>query len=138
MSARADILDALVAKIKESITSVNTKNISDRAIFWDEINDFPFISVVLGVEEREYLPANFKWGYLNIKIRVYVDDEYAQKVLETVIEEIETILDNNNSLQYRAGKSTELISIINITTDEGVLHPIGVGEILIVIQYAIE
>ena len=138
MSARSDILDALVNKIKENITSVNIRNISSRAIFWDEINDFPFVSIVLGSEERQYLPANFKWGFLTIKIRIYVENEYPQKELETVIEEIETILDNNNSLIYRTGKSTELISIINISTDEGVLHPIGVGEVLINVQYSIE
>lgn len=138
MSARSDILDILVSTIKANITSVNVKNITNRAIFWDEINDFPYVSVILGSEQRQYLPAGFKWGFLNIKLRIYVDDEYAQKILENVIEEIEIILDNNNSLQYRTGKSTELISIIDITTDEGVLHPIGVGEILLVIQYSIE
>ena len=36
-------------------------NVTNKLIFWDEVNDFPFVSVVPGNEVREYHPGGFKW-----------------------------------------------------------------------------
>jgi hypothetical protein len=97
----------------------------------------PFVCVTAGDETREYLPSGFKWGYLNITIRIFVDSEDPVEELENIFEDIENVLDGNNSLVYDTNKSTTQISIISITSDEGVMAPQGIGEMLVTIQYDI-
>jgi hypothetical protein len=142
MSARSKIVNALVDKLK-GINGTGTyksnlyENIEPRLRFWDEVNDMPFVCVTAGDETREYLPSGFKWGYLNITIRIFVDSEDPVEELENIFEDIENVLDGNNSLVYDTNKSTTQISIISITSDEGVMAPQGIGEMLVTIQYDI-
>ena len=142
MSARSKIVNALVDKLK-GINGTGTyksnlyENVEPRLRFWDEVNDMPFVCVTAGDETREYLPSGFKWGYLNVTIRIFVDSEDPVEELETIFEDIETVLDSNNSLVYDTNKSTTMISIISITSDEGVMAPQGIGEMLITVQYDI-
>ena len=141
MSARRKIVNTLVDLCNDQLNGTTyTSNIEQNAIgkqiFWDEVNTYPYISITAGNESRQYLPGNFKWGYLEVNIKVYVEDqEDAQALLEQFFEDLESLLDANNELAYDTGKVTELISIISIATDEGVLTPLGVGELSIQIQY---
>lgn len=142
MSKRTKIVNKIISLLKENLNGLDYKsnvynNVSNRIIFWDEINNFPHISISAGNESRQYLPANFKWAYLSVNIRVYIQDENAYSVLEEFIGDIETIIDNNNNLVYDidTGDSTELISIISIDTDQGLLEPLAVAEIVLQIQY---
>ena len=142
MSARSKIVKALVEKVKQIDGTGTYKsnlfgNVYPKLMFWDEVDDHPTVCITAGDETREYLPSAFKWGYLNITIRIYVDSEDPVEELENIFEDIENILDANNSLVYDTNKSTELISIISITSDEGVMAPQGIGEILITVQYDI-
>jgi len=142
MSARTKIVNALVDKFKEinGSTPFNNnlyKNIENRLRFWDEINDFPYICVTSGDEVREYLPGNFKWAFLTVSIKIYVREEEASERLESVLEDIEYIIDNNFRLTYDTNKTTEDIRIISITTDEGLLHPTGVGEVTLQVRYSL-
>jgi hypothetical protein len=45
-------------------------------------------------------------------------------------------LEADETLTYDTGKTTEQISILSITTDEGLLAPYGVGEITLEVRYA--
>lgn len=142
MSKRTKITNALVTLVNDNLNSVDyVSNIHDNAynklVFWDEVNDYPYISIVAGGENREYLPSNFKWGFLEVVFRIYIQDEEPQKVLEQFIDDIENLIDANNNLVYdsETGDTTELISILSINTDQGLFAPIGVGEIVIQIQY---
>lgn len=112
-------------------------NVDSKLQFWDEVSDFPTVCVVAGDETREYLPAGFKWGFLTVKINVYVKDENSQQRLEDIFSDIESLLDSNNTLSYDTNKNVEDIRIISIITDEGVLQPLGIGEITLQIQYAL-
>lgn len=107
--------------------------------YWDEVNDFPCIYGVAGSESREYLPAGFAWGYLNISLKVYCKGDNAQEQLETLLEDIESVVDANRVLVYDADKNYETTEILiaSITTDEGLLVPYGVGEINLQVRYAI-
>jgi len=55
------------------------------------------------------------------------------------MEDVETVLEENSSLEYvdaqNKSYSTQQITIISIDTDEGVLEPMGIGEILIEVRY---
>lgn len=144
MSARSKIVKKIVEHFNDELDGITyTANVERNAIakqiFWDEVNTYPLISVTAGSEYREYLPSAFKWGFLEVSIKIYVEDEEAQDVLEQFLEDIENLLDANNELAYdtNTGQTTEQISILSISTDEGVLAPLGVGEIIIQIRYDI-
>lgn len=140
MSNRSKIINAFVDLFNSKLNGIDySSNIYRKAIpklkFWDEINQYPHISIVAGQEYREYLPANFKWGFLQIKIYIYVKNEESMEQIEQFLEDIETILDANNNLSYDTNKTIEEISILSIDTDEGLLSPVGAGEIQIQIRY---
>lgn len=148
MSARSKIVNALVDKLKgingnSPYTSNLFNNVYNKLVFWDEVKDFPAVYVTAGSETRDYLPGGFKWAYLNITLRIYVnEDETAQARLEEIFEDIETLLDANNELEYNdpseTTQTTELISILSISSDEGLLNPLGVGEMVILVQYDLQ
>lgn len=140
--ARGAIVDAIVTELKkiDGSSSYNidfSNNVTNKLVFWDEVNDFPYVSVVAGNETREYQPGGFKWGFLGVTIRIYIYDEEPVNELEKALYDIETQLDADNTLTYDTGKSTEQISILSITTDEGLLAPYGVGEITLEIRYQV-
>jgi len=145
MSHRAKIVNALVSAFNSNLNGAtyrtNVYNKAENKLkFWDEVNQYPYLSVTAGQEYREYLPANQKWGFLIVTIRIYVRPTIgkAQDHLEQALEDIESLLDANNNIIYDTTspqKETEEISILSITTDEGLLDPLGVGEIQIQIRY---
>jgi len=140
MSKRTKIINSLVDLFNEKLNGIDYSskvynNTHNKLVFFDEINDFPYISIVAGPETREYLPSNFKWGFLEVFIRIYVEHEDPQNVLEQFFEDIEAILDANNNLVYDQGESIELINILSIDTDQGLFAPLGAGEIIIQVQY---
>lgn len=91
-----------------------------------------------GGEVREYLPGNFKWSFLTVNIRIYVSDEFARERLEEIFDDIEVVLDSNNTLTLQGNDLCTDIRILSITDDEGVLNPIGVGEMTLEVRYGIE
>lgn len=143
MSARTQIVDALVDKLKEvdgtgAYNSV-LQNVFGKMVFFDEINDYPTLCVVAGYETREYLPSDFQWGWLNISIKIYVEDENPQHILEHIIADIELLIAENQELIYAPedARNTTEIQISSIQTDEGVLTPLGVGEINLIVRYQV-
>lgn len=143
MSARQDIVSALVTKLKEidgtgSYKSNIFGNCLDKQTWWTDCNDFPTLCVVAGREEREYLPG-FKWGLLNVSIKVYVKREDPLQELEDLISDVELVIDNNYRLQYgsEACQKTTDIMIDDIITDEGLLVPYGIAEVNIKVKYQV-
>ena len=55
------------------------------------------------------------------------------------MEDVETVIEDNSRLEYTDKANniyyTQQITLISIDTDEGVLEPLGVGEILIEVRY---
>lgn len=143
-TARTNITKALATKLSE-ISIANGYN-TDLAVakpflkFWDEISDYPAIYMSIGGETREYLPAGFKWGFLNISLKCYVKGESPAEELENLLEDIEKVIDSNRTLSYddtNPNAQTVEILINSITSDEGLLEPYGVGEINITVQYPV-
>ena len=140
--ARSAITNAIITELKKIDGTGNysvdlANNVTNKLIFWDEVNDFPFVSVVPGNETREYHPGGFKWGHLGIKVRCYVHGEEPLDELEKVLYEIETQLDADQTITYDTGKTTEQITVLSIATDEGLLAPYGVGEVTCEIRYQV-
>lgn len=141
---RLGITNALVEKLKEidGNGEFNTNvygNVHPRLKFWDEVNEFPSIHLNAGSESRLYQGGGYKDRFLAVTVRVYVQAEDSVEALEELLEDIETIIERNSRLEYtdRRGVShhTQQITIVSIDTDEGVLEPLGVGEILLEVRY---
>ena len=140
---RSAILNALAEKFKgiDGSGAFKTRlddNVETRMKFWDEIEQYPAIHMAAGAETRQYWGGGNKWRFLTITIRAYVNAEDPIEELEELLEDIETVIDGNNTLTYRqlgtdAGVSQ--FSVISIDTDEGVLAPLGIGEMIIEARY---
>ena len=141
---RLGIINALVTKLKEidgtgSYLSNVAANVSPRLKFWDEVEEFPAVHLNAGSETREYQGGGYKDRFLSITVRCYVQAEDSVLALDELLEDVETVLEDNTRLEYtdRTGATqyTHQITVISVDTDEGVLEPLGVGELLIEVQY---
>lgn len=141
---RAAIVDALVEKLKEInesgdfLTDVYD-NVHPRLKFWDEVDTFPAIHLNSGSETRQYQGGGYKDRYLTITIRCYVKQTDAVLALDELLEDVETVIEKNAKLTYKDKQgntqTTYDILIISIDTDEGVLEPYGVAEMLVQVHY---
>ena len=143
-SRRANIVNALAEKLKDingagAFLSDVQNNVHPFLKFWDEVDQFPAVHLNAGAETREYQGGGYKDRFLSITIRCYVNEEDAQDALNILMEDIETVLEENAQLEYLDKQNnsfkTQQITIISIDTDVGVLEPLGVGEILIEVRY---
>ena len=142
---RKKIVDSLADKLKEidgnHPYNINLfDNVQSKMVFLDEIEQYPKVCVVAGDEEREYQPGGFKWRFLNVTIRAYVhNEEDAQEELALLLEDIEKIIDENNAMVYDDTVSPNLITtsmtLEAISTDEGVIQPLGIGEMGVTVRY---
>ena len=103
------------------------------------MEDFPAIHLNAGAETREYQAGGYKDRFLSVTIRCYVQEDDAQYHLNALMEDVETIIEDNSNLKYFDKQNNEFncqqITIVSIDTDEGVLEPLGVGEILVEVRY---
>jgi hypothetical protein len=143
-SRRANILNAVVEKLKTidgsgTMLSDVANNVHPYLKFWDEVEEFPAIHLNAGTESRQYQAGGYKDRFLSLTIRCYVNEEDAQEALNLLMEDVETVIEENSRLQYSYKQNnlftTHQITVVSINTDEGVLEPLGVGEILIEVQY---
>ena len=142
---RKKIVDEYVEQLKgingQSPYNSNLFNeVHGVTLFIDQISQFPSVCVIAGDETREYQPDGFKWRYLNMEIRIYVsDEEDPQEELALILEDVERVIDNNDVLTYDDSVSPALktvsSTVLTVATDEGVLAPLGVGEISLQIRY---
>jgi len=142
-SRRSAILNALSTLFLEidgnGTYRTQVRDISPRLKFWDEITEFPAIHMNAGSESRVYQGGGLKDRYMLVTIRCYVQEENSTEALEALLEDVETVLDENGRLAYLdstgAQQFTRDILVLTIDSDEGVLDPIGVGEITIQVKY---
>lgn len=128
--------------IDEAVTGKN--------LYVQDVQTFPTISVALGPESIEYQPGGFRWIFLTLYLRAYVkSDDMAEEKLEELIEDIKTFIDKNEDISYTVlnpggdpsnpNDSQTLMAtqmtLQEITTDEGVLRPFGIGEIRLQVRY---
>jgi len=140
---RGAIMNALATEFKNIDGSGSYKtrldgNVETRMKFWDEIEQYPAVHMAAGAETREYYGGGQKWRFLTITIRAYVNAEDPIEELEELLEDLETVIDSSNNLTYKQlGTDAGIIqlTVISIDTDEGVLAPLGIGEMIIEARY---
>ena len=144
-TARKKIVEALAEKFKQidgshPYNSNVFDNVSSSLTFLDDIEQYPKVCVVAGDETRQYQPGGFKWRFLLISVRAYIsNEEDAQETLALLIEDLERVLDESDTLVYDdsvdPNLTTTSMTIQSITTDEGVIAPLGIGEIIVEVRY---
>ena len=141
---RQAIVNALVDKLKEIngngeyLTNL-FNNVHPRLKFWDEIEEFPAVHLNAGSETREYQAGGYKDRFMNLTLRCYVNSEDSVEDLDKLMEDVEVVLEDNSRLQYIDRKGVaqyaHQITVLSIDTDEGVLEPYGVGEMVVEVRY---
>tara|TARA_R110001632_G_scaffold9778_1_gene37138 strand:- start:35 stop:487 length:453 start_codon:yes stop_codon:yes gene_type:complete len=144
-TARSKVVEALVEKLKlidgnHPFNSNIFENCHSGMMFLDEIQEYPKLCVVAGDETREYQPGGFKWRFLSLDVRVYVENqEDPQEVLSALLEDIERVVDDNDMLVYdntvSPALTTTSLTVSSMSTDEGALKPLGIGEISLQCRY---
>ena len=119
---RLGIIEALVDAFKDIdgtgyyLTNLD-QNVSPRLKFWDEVEEFPALHLNAGsVKEEDSVAA-----------------------LDALLEDVETVIEENSRIRYKdrnnVDQYTQQITVVSIDTDEGVLEPLGVGEIIVEVRY---
>lgn len=141
---RSSIVEAITDKLKTiSLANGYTTDLGGQAYpkmrFWDEIQEFPCVCLVAAAESIVHQGGGAKDRYLDVTLRVYVNEEDSILALEKLLEDVEAIIDNNGRLAYvdssgNTGRTRDII-ITNIDTDQGALSPLGVGEMTLQVKY---
>lgn len=141
---RQGIVESLVEYLKDidgtgHFLSNLDQNVSPRLKFWDEVEEFPAVHINAGSETREYQGGGHKDRFLSVTIRCYVQEEDSVAALDALLEDVETVIEENSRLKYKdrnnVDQYTQQITVVSIDTDEGVLEPLGVGEMVIEVRY---
>lgn len=144
-SKRTSIVTAL-AELFKTITPSNgfRSNVDQTAYpklkFWDEIDEFPSVFCSAGPESRAYQAGGLKDRFLSVTIKAYIKDEDdPENTLELLLEDLETVIEENGRLAYEDSDGvtqyTRDIVVVSIDTDEGLLAPLGVGEMILQVSY---
>ena len=104
-SRRSNIVEALAQKLKDingagAFLSDLQNNVHPRLKFWDEVDQFPAIHLNAGAETREYQAGGYKDRFLSVTIRCYVQEEDAQQALNVLMEDVETLIEDNAPVSY--------------------------------------
>ena len=102
---RLGIVNAIVEKLKDingsgAFLHDLNENVSPRLKFWDEVEEFPAVHLNAGSETREYQGAGYKDRFLSITLRCYVQAEDSVEALDELMEDVETVLEDNSRLAY--------------------------------------
>lgn len=141
---RMAIVTALADQLKQIDGTLGYRsnlynNVEPRLKFWDEVNEFPAVHLNAGAESRTYQGGGYKDRFLSITVRIYVEEEDAVIAIENILEDIETVVEQNSRLNYtdkdNNTQCTKQITIVSIDTDEGVLEPFGIAEMQLEVHY---
>lgn len=141
---RYALVDSLVTLFKRIngtgsyLTNLN-QNVFSKLKFYDEVTDFPTVCVTASNESRQYQAGGYRDRYLEVRLMVFVNEDNPLKKCEAILEDIETLVEDNGRLAYtdRQGTTqfTHDITILSISTDEGTLDPISIGEMSLRVHY---
>ena len=145
MSNRQAITEAFAETTKQVLDGTADSyniygNVFPKNLLTKDIVSFPCITYSPGPEKFQYLPSGLRWNYLTMYSRMYVKGvEEPQQELEVLIQKIKNIIDSNTNMPYYVGNTLMHITdctLDEISTDEGLLAPDGIAEIVFVVRYS--
>lgn len=145
MSNRQSIVTAFTEATKTALDGVNDSyniygNVYARNMLTKDIVSFPCITYSPGPETFQYLASGMRWNFLTVYSRVYVKNvEEPQQELEVLIQKIKNIIDSNTNIPYYVGNTlmhTTDVTLQEISTDEGLLAPDGIAEVVFAVRYS--
>lgn len=111
-------------------------NVKKRFIFPEEDPELPLVCVNSGPERINYQPGGFQDRYLTVFIRFYLQSKDDVKEDQAkMLRDLEKVFEDNSKLILSDGSTVRDTRVILIETDQGVLAPLGTGEIQIVVEY---
>lgn len=145
MSNRQSIVDAFASVTKTQLDGVLDEyniyeNVFSSNKLTKDIMSFPCITYSPGPESFQYLASGMRWNYLTVYARAYVKGmESPQQELEVLIQKIKNIIDSNTNIPYYVNNTlmhTTDVTLQEISTDEGLLSPDGIAEVVFVVRYS--
>lgn len=103
--------------------------------FIDQINDFPCIYVQAGQETFDYNSKNSTTASMSLMFRVYTYEENAIHGIEELADGVVNVLER--IIPYPEKRIIEAI-VVSVDTDNGLLEPYGLAEILVNVIYDVD
>lgn len=107
--------------------------------FVEDFSDFPSVCVTAAQEHRQYQAGGYKDRFLDVRVMVFVKAENPLEECESILEDIETLLESNGRLTYydkdNTPQRTHDITISSVSSDEGTMDPMSVGELTARVHY---
>jgi len=110
------------------------ENVYPRYIYLDEVNDFPLICFYVSQETRTHIGGGVKYANLLVNLRTYVNSEDPNEETEDLIDDIDHVIKYITQVQPCFVECR----VISTSTDEGIMAPVGVGEMNIEMIYLLE
>jgi hypothetical protein len=135
MSRRSEILQEYTATLAGANYLDNAIAHVYRGFRWlDQINDFPTISYNIQSSSLVHIGANDRYYSCSVALRAYVRGEDPQALLDQILLDIEDV---TQSFRDVASPSLEVVDarVDSVSSDEGVMAPIGVADMRITISY---
>lgn len=143
-SRRYAIIKSLVDLVKtiDGTGSFRTNiygNVYPSLKYFDEVAEYPAICITAGQEIRDYQSGGYRDRYLEVRVMIFIKEEDPLNKCEALMEDVESLVEENGRLAYidRDGNThyTHDITINSISSDEGTLDPMSVGEMSIRVHY---
>jgi hypothetical protein len=125
---RTQIVEALVSDIHTNVTLILPANVTRQMVFLNEINDFPFVCMLVEPETRFHYGAGRKLATLAISLRGYVFDGDSGENIDLAEDlgmDIETAVIQPFAQAHR-DLGVEFAGVQSFRTDEGLMSPYGV------------
>lgn len=119
-------------------------NVFTKSFLAGDVPICPLVSVTPGPETYKYEPSGVRWTLQVMYIRGYIKSELEQEQqLLLLMGDLKKVLDAPEKIKYiisnpDGSQEDRFVTISNLnelTTDEGILRPLAIGELSISVQY---
>ena len=137
---RTQIIEALVSDIHTNVTRILSGNVTRQMVFLNEVNDFPFVCMLVEPETRFHYGAGRKLATLTLALRGYVFDGDSGENIDLAEDlgmDIDSLVIEPFAEAHRDFK-VEFAGTQSFRTDEGLMSPYGIADLTITITYEVE
>ena len=137
---RTQIVEALVSDIHTNIARMLPGNVTRQMVFLNEVNDFPFVCMLVEPETRFHYGAGRKLATLALSLRGYVFDGDSGENIDLAEDlgmDIDSLVIDTFAEAHR-DLGVEFAAVESFRTDEGLMSPYGIADLTITITYEVE